>query len=99
MRIGGEKYHKIETSSIGEALRLLINENLNKLQQKYCEWSTFRETELWKVDVNDVFEFNVDKIKRVYEYFSRLNVAQNKGPILTIQEAVVLFKSIISISE
>jgi hypothetical protein len=31
LRIGGERYHKIETSSIGEALRLLINENLNSL--------------------------------------------------------------------
>ena len=30
MRIGGEVYHKKDTGSIAEALRLLINENLMK---------------------------------------------------------------------
>jgi hypothetical protein len=43
MRIAGERYHKSETGSISDALRMFSKDNLKKLVQKHCSWKSFRE--------------------------------------------------------
>lgn len=51
-----------------EALEKLLKENVFP-NYKIHPWQEFRDNELWTVDVNDVFEANLDGLRKVYSHF------------------------------
>ena len=69
LRVANVKYR--ETGICGtysEALDKLIKENVYA-NYKAHPWQEFRDEELWTVEVNDVFEANLEGVKKVYQHF------------------------------
>lgn len=81
LRLARDKYytilHETNVHEYAESMRLLINEDLRKLGPGH--WQSFRDNELYKVDVNDVLKANLEKIKRVYDHFAKRSKGQMSG--------------------
>ena len=58
------KFKYVDTNlvpSVLEALKLVIDKYM-KPNFKPLPWQSFRDVELWTIEVNDVFETNLDGI-------------------------------------
>jgi len=74
IRLAIEKYKRLGSAKTNvEALEMLIERNL-KPYTGYKEWQGFREKELWTLDVNDLLQANLEKLKKVYGYFTSATV-------------------------
>jgi hypothetical protein len=66
-----------QISSTAEAVQKLIEEHIIE-HEKGEQWADFREEKLWTLDVNDVFEKNLDGIKILHKrYHTGMNKAFN----------------------
>ena len=52
---------------------MLIEKNL-KPYTGYKEWQGFRDDELWTLDVNDLMQANLEKLRKVYGHFTTPNI-------------------------
>jgi hypothetical protein len=69
LRLGNVKYREIGISnSYHQALEKIIKENVLANYKPY-PWQEFRDRELWCVEVNDVFEANMEGLKKLYAFF------------------------------
>jgi hypothetical protein len=69
LRLGNVKFREAGLcATYHEALDRIIKENVVP-NYKPAPWQDFRERELWCVDVNDVFEANMDSLKKLYSFF------------------------------
>ena len=48
-----------------EALEHCLKQNI-EITSNYKEWQYFRETYIWKLEVNDILFYNLDNIKELY---------------------------------
>lgn len=66
-RMGQNKYKDSGIcATYSEAVQKLLDEHVLKMAEK-DEWQEFRDKKLWTLEVNDVFEANLDLLMRVYD--------------------------------
>ena len=67
IRIANEKYKRYgEADTFTKALDMLVQENVIPYRND-DEWQGFRDKHLWCMDVNDVYEANLETLKKIYE--------------------------------
>ena len=54
--------------TLPEAIEKLLDEHVLKMGEK-GEWQEFRDKQLWTCEVNDVFESNLDLLKKIYQSY------------------------------
>ena len=50
-------------------------------------WQQFRDEELWTIDVNDVFEANLEGINKIHNYYAIHLFTRDVGSVLTNKQA------------
>jgi hypothetical protein len=69
VRIANDKYLRhAKTDTITEAFEKLIEENV-KLGSMAEQWQGFRDNFLWKVEVNDALDANLDLLRKIYRSY------------------------------
>ena len=67
VRIAKHKYFDSgDADDMRQACEFLVEKNFKKYL-KLPMWQTFRDRELWTLEVNDVFYFNYDKLYRLWK--------------------------------
>ena len=67
IRIANEKYKRHgEADTFTQALEMLIKENVIPYRND-MEWQEFRNEHLWCIDVNDVFQANLETLQKIYK--------------------------------
>ena len=101
VRIANLKYRETGvTQSFSEALSMLIEERLIPYAQSGFSWQQFRTRHLWTMEVNDLFEANLENLKKVYSKFQSpskkhmtledaINLCQNKADLQLSEKDIV----------
>lgn len=68
VRIAKEKYMTgPNPPTFSQATAKLIEEKVLKCE---CEpWQSFRDTQLWTIDVNDILEANLKNLEKIYQHY------------------------------
>ena len=86
VRIAIEKYKKTgECKTACEAFESLLQQNIHIISQ-HKEWQYFRKTYIWTLEVNDVLDYNLDLIKRVFD-----SCTKGKQVYIKMDQAIELF--------
>lgn len=85
IRIAIEKYEKTnKCNTISEAFEMLLQINVKKGSQE-GQWQGFRDNLLWKMEVNDVLEANLENLRKIYKSFETgLKAKMNFEDIMTL---------------
>lgn len=86
VRVAHVKYKETGIcSTYADALQMLLKENIFKYANPE-PWQEFRDEELWTLDVNDIFEANIEGLKKVYSVYW-----EPRKKYMTYQDAQNLF--------
>ena len=89
VRIANEKYRKPKlANSVAESVQMLIDQNI-KPNSYESQWQGFRDKSLWTIDVNDIFEANLQNLRKIYKiYVSRGSLSKK---LITVSDVVDMF--------
>lgn len=69
VRLAQDKFYTPKlAATMAEAVSRILLENFFEYGD-YKEWQTFRDRELWTLDLNDIFEANLDLLKKLYKKY------------------------------
>jgi len=85
VRIANDKYLRhAKTDTITEAFEKLIEENVQQGSMAE-QWQGFRDNFLWKVEVNDVLDANLDLLRKIYKsYLSPVHTLMSLDDVLDL---------------
>ena len=86
LRVASAKFKETGiVNTYHEALEKLLKEHIIPYA-KPERWQAFRDEELWTLDVNDVFEANLEGLKKVYSFYW-----EPRKKYMTVADAMNLF--------
>lgn len=69
VRLAQDKFYSPKLApTMADAVSRILAENFF-LHGDYTEWQAFREKELWTLEINDIFEANLELLKKLYKMY------------------------------